>query len=91
MLLTITAKTRPARDLGYLLRKHPDRFQSVELSVGTAHVFYPNASDDECTVAMYLDIDPVSLVRGKPSSSDGGLVDAYVNESIPGCSLSKGV
>ena len=80
MLLTITSKTRPARDLGYLLRKHPDRFQSFELSFGVACVFYPAASDDECTVALYLDVDTVSLVRGKPASSDGGLVDAYVND-----------
>ena len=80
MLLTITSKTRPARDLGYLLRKHPDRFQSFDLSFGTAHVFYPIATDGECTVTMYLDIDAVSLVRGKPSSNDGGLVDAYVND-----------
>jgi 3' terminal RNA ribose 2'-O-methyltransferase Hen1 len=80
MLLTVTSKTSPARDLGYLLRKHPDRFQSFELPFGKALVFYPIATDDECTIAMYLDIDPVTLVRGKPSTTDGGLVDAYVND-----------
>jgi 3' terminal RNA ribose 2'-O-methyltransferase Hen1 len=80
MLLTVTSKTRPARDLGYLLRKHPDRFQSFELPFGNAGVFYPVAGDDECTVALYLDIDTVNLVRGKPTSSEGGLVEAYVND-----------
>jgi len=25
MLLTLTSSTAPARELGYLLRKHPDR------------------------------------------------------------------
>src|SRR5579872_2964725 len=80
MLLTITSKTRPARDLGYLLRKHPDRAQVFDLPFGRAHVFYPAAEDACCTVAMYLDVDPVNIVRGKPSSSEGGIVEAYVND-----------
>ena len=41
MLLTITTTHRPATDLGYLLHKHPERFQSYDLSFGKAHVFYP--------------------------------------------------
>jgi hypothetical protein len=36
MLLTITTTHRPATDLGYLLHKHPARFQSF----GRAHAFY---------------------------------------------------
>lgn len=80
MLLTLTNKTRPARDLGYLLRKHPDRAQVFELPFGVAHVFYPAATDEECTAALFLDVDPVTLVRGKASSSEGGLVEAYVND-----------
>lgn len=80
MLLTLTNRTRPARDLGYLLRKHPDRSQEFELSFGVAHVFYPAASDDNCTAALFLDIDPVTLVRGKAASSEGGPVEAYVND-----------
>jgi 3' terminal RNA ribose 2'-O-methyltransferase Hen1 len=80
MLLTITNRTKPARDLGYLLRKHPDRAQAFELPFGTAHIFYPAAGDDECTATLYLDVDPVTLVRGKATSSEGGLVEAYVND-----------
>jgi 3' terminal RNA ribose 2'-O-methyltransferase Hen1 len=80
MLLTITNRSHPARDLGHLLRKHPDRAQPFELPFGTAHVFYPVASDSECTAALFLDIDPVTLVRGKATSSEGGLVEAYVND-----------
>jgi len=80
MLLTLTSTTRPARDLGLLLRKHPDRVQSFELSVGSGRVFYPEAVDDRCTAALLLDVDPVGLVRGRPSSSEDGLVDAYVND-----------
>jgi hypothetical protein len=65
MLLTITSTRQPATDLGYLLHKNPARSQSFELPVGMAHVFYPEASDERCTVAMLLEIDPVGLVRGE--------------------------
>jgi len=81
MLLTLTSTTAPARDLGHLLRKHPDRLQTFALGFGAAHVFYPEANDDRCTAALMLDVDPVGLVRGRPTSTDGGgLVDAYVND-----------
>jgi len=81
MLLTLTSTTVPARDLGHLLRKHPDRLQTFALGFGAAHVFYPEASDARCTAALLLDVDPVGLVRGRPTSTDdGGLVDAYVND-----------
>ncbi|MDQ2908072.1 MAG: 3' terminal RNA ribose 2'-O-methyltransferase Hen1, partial [Candidatus Eremiobacteraeota bacterium] len=80
MLLTLTTLTPPARDIGFLLHKHPDRVQGFELSVGVAHVFYPDASNERCTAALLLDVDPIDLVRGRPSSTEGGLVDAYVND-----------
>src|SRR5947209_15103123 len=80
MLLTLTTTTPPARDLGHLLRKHPDRLQTFALGFGSAHVFYPEASDERCTAALLLDVDPVGLVRGRPSASEDGLVDAYVND-----------
>jgi hypothetical protein len=59
MLLTITTTHRPATDLGYLLHKRPDRLQSFPLSFGQAHVFYPEASPEHCTAALFLDIAPV--------------------------------
>jgi 3' terminal RNA ribose 2'-O-methyltransferase Hen1 len=65
MLLSITTTHSPASDLGYLLHKHPDRFQSFEMSFGKAHVFYPEASDHRCTACLLLDVDSVSLVRDK--------------------------
>ena len=81
MLLTFTSTSAPARDLGYLLRKHPDRLQSFDLPFGKAHVFYPQADQDKCTAAMLLDVDPVGLVRGRATATaGGGLVDAYVND-----------
>jgi 3' terminal RNA ribose 2'-O-methyltransferase Hen1 len=75
MLLTITTTHHPTTDLGYLLHKHPDRCQSFSLSFGQAHVFYPEVSDERCTAALLLDIDPVKLVRGRSIS-----LEQYVND-----------
>lgn len=78
MLLSITTTLRPATDLGYLLHKHPARSHELELAFGRAHMFYSEASDEQCTFALLLDIDPVGLVRG--SGKEGGLIDQYVND-----------
>jgi hypothetical protein len=78
MLLTISTAHRPATDLGYLLHKHPERFQSYDLSFGKAHVFYPEASAERCRVCLVLDVDPVGIVRGKGQGE--GLLDQYVND-----------
>ncbi|MFE2751861.1 3' terminal RNA ribose 2'-O-methyltransferase Hen1 [Actinosynnema sp. NPDC059335] len=75
MLLTLTTTHRPATDLGHLLHKHPDRAQSFRTSSGTAHVFYPRADEEECTVALLLEVDPVALVRGP-----GSTLTQYVND-----------
>jgi len=80
MILTITYTQPPATDLGYLLHKNPSRPQTFELSFGKAHVFYPEATKERCTVALLLDIDPIDLVRGRKGASyEGGLFD-YVND-----------
>lgn len=78
MLLTITTTHRPATDLGYLLHKHPGRFQGYDLSFGKAHVFYPEAAEDRCAACLLLDVDPVGIVRGK--GSEEGLLAHYVND-----------
>lgn len=80
MLLTISSTHRPATDLGYLLHKNPARLHSLELSFGKAHVFYPEASEELCTAALLLDVDPVGLVRGKRGQHEGGTLDQYVND-----------
>jgi 3' terminal RNA ribose 2'-O-methyltransferase Hen1 len=79
MLLSITTTRAPATDLGFLLHKHPDRHQSFDLSFGTAHVFYPEASKERCTACLLLNVDPVRLVRGKGDWKDG-MLDQYVND-----------
>ncbi|HAJ64927.1 MAG TPA: 3' terminal RNA ribose 2'-O-methyltransferase Hen1 [Cyanobacteria bacterium UBA8543] len=78
MLLTITTTQTPATALGYLLHKHPERFQSFELSFGKAHVFYPEASLERCTAALLLDVDPVGLVRKQ--RGEGFQLEQYVND-----------
>lgn len=63
MLLTITTTRRPATELGFLLHKHPARLQSFSLPFGQVHVFYPEVSEERCTAALLLDVDPVGLIR----------------------------
>jgi 3' terminal RNA ribose 2'-O-methyltransferase Hen1 len=81
MYLTISTTHSPATDLGYLLHKRPGKLHSVELSFGTAYVFYPEATDARCTAALLMEVDPVQLVRksGGPAG-EGGLLDQYVND-----------
>lgn len=81
VLLTITTTRPPATDLGFLLFKHPDRVQSFPESMGVAHVFYPEATDERCTAALLLEVDPIGLVRrGKSSRPDGFALASYVND-----------
>ena len=81
MLLNITTTHRPATDLGYLLHKHPDKFQTIELSVGKAHIFYPEKSETKTTISLLLDIDPIDMVRGARNlGNDGFALGHYVND-----------
>jgi 3' terminal RNA ribose 2'-O-methyltransferase Hen1 len=80
MLLTISTTYSPATDLGYLLHKNPANLHSFELSFGKAHILYPEATPERCTVAVLLDVDPVGLVRGKLGQHEGGTLDQYVND-----------
>ena len=81
MLLTITTTHAPATELGYLLHKHPDKVQRFELPYGTAHVFYPEATEARCTAALLLEVDPIDLVRGrKGPSGEGFALGQYVND-----------
>jgi hypothetical protein len=79
MLLTITTTHRPATDLGYLLHKNPARVQAFPLTFGQAHVFYPEASEERCTAALLLEVDPVGLVRRGPGGESFALAQ-YVND-----------
>ncbi len=76
----MTSTAPNATDLGYLLHKHPARPQSFELSVGTAHVFYPEATDSRCTAALLLEVDPIALVRNRRFGGDAFGLAQYVND-----------
>lgn len=78
MYLEITTTHRPATDLGYLLHKNPARLHQQELAFGKTWLCFPEASEERCTAALILDIDPVGLVRGK--SGGDGLLQQYVND-----------
>ncbi len=82
MILTISNATSPATDLGFLLHKHPDKLQSIDLAVGRAHVFYPECSEERTTVALMLDIDPIDMVRGGGRNLQGRSfsLGQYVND-----------
>src|ERR1700757_3121960 len=81
MLLTLTTTHQPATDLGFLLRKNPARLQSFPLAFGQAHVFYPEATTERCTVALLVEVDPVGLVRNRRGpSGEGGALEQYVND-----------
>ncbi|MFE5208941.1 3' terminal RNA ribose 2'-O-methyltransferase Hen1 [Streptomyces sp. NPDC056600] len=87
MFLTITTTgtpENPATDLGFLLHKHPDKAQPFSTSYGTAFVFYPEATEERCTAALLLEVDPVALVRRGRGKGRGGAPDSalaqYVND-----------
>ncbi|HEU5211164.1 MAG TPA: 3' terminal RNA ribose 2'-O-methyltransferase Hen1 [Gaiellaceae bacterium] len=83
MLLTLTLTRPPATDLGYLLHKHPERVQEFPLPFGAAHVFYPEATQERCTAALLLDVDPVGLIRRGVRFAR---LDQYVNDRPYVCS-----
>ena len=96
MLLTITTTYKNATDLGFLLHKHPDKLQTIDLAVGKAHIFYPESSVEKTTVALLLDIDAIDMVRGVRNLSGKGFsLGQYVNDrhyvasSIMSVALSK--
>src|SRR5437867_3242683 len=81
VLLTLTTTHHPATDIGFLLRKNPSRSQSFSLTFGKAHVIYPEATPERCTVALLVEVDPVGLVRNRRRpSGEGGALEQYVTD-----------
>ena len=87
----MTTTHRPATDLGFLLHKHPDRVQEFKQSFGTATVFYPQASEERCTVALLLDVDPVRLARSRAKNAPDFSLAQYVNDRSYAASSLLGV
>lgn len=81
MLLTISTTYKPATDLGYLLHKHPQNVQSFAQPYGVAHVFYPEAREERCAIALLIEVDPIALVRSRKEKSDESFgLKQYVND-----------
>jgi 3' terminal RNA ribose 2'-O-methyltransferase Hen1 len=80
VLLTLTTTHQPATDLGYLLHKNPANVRTVDLPFGTAHVLYPEASDQRCTAALLVEVDPIGLVRKTKGKSEPSSLRQYVND-----------
>ncbi|WP_374954192.1 3' terminal RNA ribose 2'-O-methyltransferase Hen1 [Arthrobacter sp. MYb227] len=87
MQLLITITLEPESDsqldataLSHLLRKRPEKLQTFELSVGKAHVFYPEYSPQRTTAALLLEVDSIGLVRSKRFRGDNGVLDYYIND-----------
>ena len=81
MLLTITTTHQPATNLGFLLHKHPDRLQAVDLTIGRAHIFYPESTLEKATIALLLDIDSIDMVKkSKKRLQEAFALGQYVND-----------
>lgn len=79
--LTLTAPAGAeyiARDLGFLLHKHPDHLHTRETGQGTVSILFPEVSDSRTRAVLHLAVDPVALVRGKGDT--GGMLSQYVND-----------
>ena len=80
--LTLTSNSEAdysARDLGFLLRKHPDHLHKRDTASGEISIFFTETEADRTTAIIHLYVDPVGLVRGKNQQSDG-LLTQYVND-----------
>ncbi len=68
-----------ARDIGFLLGKHPDRLFEREISVGRITVFYTAAGERKTSAVLHLEMDPIDLARSANRNADG-LLSQYVND-----------
>ena len=57
MLLTLRTTRSPATDLASFLGRDPGRVESLELPVGRAYVFFPEADETACMAALLLDVE----------------------------------
>ena len=68
-----------ARDLGFLLHKNPDNLHERSTNAGRVSLFYTEAGNERTTAVIYLELDPIGLVRGR-NREDSGLLSSYVND-----------
>ncbi len=80
MLLKIANTTRPATDLGFLLRKNPANVHRAEHSFGQTILAYTESTEARCEAALILDVDPIKIVRGAQRYSKDVVLAHYVND-----------
>ncbi|GIJ50747.1 3' terminal RNA ribose 2'-O-methyltransferase Hen1 [Virgisporangium aliadipatigenens] len=80
MILTVSTTHRPATDLGYLLVKHPDRVHTFRTSSGDATVFFPEATQERCTAALVLDVEPGREFVNDRAFAASSLLAAALNQ-----------
>ena len=88
MILNISTLDNPADELGYLLYKHPDKFQSFELNYCTAHCFYAQVAQSRTTFCLLLDTDPMALNKNL-SLQDFVNDRAYVASSLMSVAIGR--
>lgn len=70
-----------ATDIGYLLHKNPANIHQTSLAFGDSHVFYPITEAQKCSMSFLVDVDPITLIRGrKGDASDAYPLQHYVND-----------
>lgn len=74
MILLVTQHGEQPRDMGYVLKKHPDKYMSREIPGGLVHVFFPRADDEACTCAIIAEVNAIEEVR------EGNAITDYVSE-----------
>ena len=75
MLISFTCQGPGAPEVGFVLGKHPDALFCRESAAGQVYVFYSAVAEDAVTVDLFLEVDPIHLVR-----SHRGGIDQYVND-----------
>lgn len=89
MLLTLTTTAPAATDLGYLVHKHPDRLHTRDVGFGRAHVYFPEATPERCTLALAVEVDALGLARGT-LRAEGYVTDRpYVAGSLLSVALTR--
>lgn len=91
VFVTVSTTHRPATELGFLLHKHPDRVQQFNQSYGVVTVFYPEATEERCTAALMLEVDPVRLARSRSKNAPDFSLAQYVNDRSYAASSLLGV
>jgi protein phosphatase len=69
-----------ATDIGYLFHKNPANLHQTSLAFGDSYVFYPITEPQKCSMSFLVDVDPITLIRGrKGDASDAYPLQHYVN------------